>query len=135
MLLFKIDRAPFLESEVAERYKRYALCVAHFINHEDHQNEALQYAIEKTCRIVQRLLPCLIDSSDSIQQERIAQAIIKICEQDEVNRLALKLFYEQHADEKSDKYGTIFIKEFEKFVGLREVLKKADEEQISKDVE
>ena len=85
------------------------------MNSDKHQSEALQYSIEKTCRIVERLFPILLENTDAVSQEQTARAIIKICEQDEVNRLALRIFIDKYGELTSEKYNTTLNKEIEKF--------------------
>jgi hypothetical protein len=69
MLLFKVNNPPFQENEKSEDFKRYARCIAHFVNSDRHQSEALQYSIEKTCRIVERMFPILLENTDAVSQE------------------------------------------------------------------
>lgn len=130
--MFKADRPPFTLQPKGEEYLRFGKAIAHFINNMNHQLEALQYAIEKTCRIVERLLPLLIDSSDTLRQEMIARCVETICKEDEVNRYALIQVMKKVGQVKVEGIDTTIEAEFNKYNGLVEILKKAQDEISSK---
>lgn len=70
----------------------------------------------------------MLDTKDGISQERIARAVIKICDQDEVNRIALRLVSELYGDIMNPLFNTTINIEIAKFQPLQELLKRAKEE-------
>lgn len=127
-LLFKANIPPFLTKENLDKYKKAAFCIAHFINNEKHEKEALQYSIEKNCQITRRLLPILLDHEDRINQERVARAIIKICEKDRINRLALRKTLDEVGDVQNELFSTTIREQVTRYQPLLDLLKQAREE-------
>lgn len=74
------------------------------------------------------MLPIIVDNTDALGQETIAQAVIKICEQDEVNRLALRIFVDKYGAVRSETFGTSFNEEMKKFSLLDVLYHKSAEE-------
>jgi len=127
-LLECVDEVPFFNSSNFEHLKVFANAISYFINSDKQVNEALQYSIEKTCRITTKLLPFLLCHSDRDFQAFVAKAIEKIAEEDEVNRLAIRLFIEKHGDTEHEMFGTTVNKELAKFGRIMEIVNRAAEE-------
>jgi len=109
--------------------KIYCYAICYFINSEKQVNEALQYSIEKTCRITTKLLPFLCCHSDRDFQSFCAKAIEKIAEEDEVNRLAIRLFVEKMGDYENTMFNTSVNKEMQKFPKIMETINRAGEDE------
>jgi hypothetical protein len=128
MLLFKVDRPPFLTPENTEMALQFGRAICFFINSDSHKIEALQYAIERTCRIVERLVPLLLYNKDSSLQKDIAKGIEVICNEDEVNRLALRMFLEKHTEFVHPELGSRLTEEVGKYPGLVELIHRVEED-------
>jgi hypothetical protein len=134
-LLAGVDSSPFFSGENFEELKVYAYAICYFINSDKQVNEALQYSIEKTCRITTKLIPFLLCHSDREFQAFVAKAIEKIAEEDEVNRLAIKLFVETKGDFYNEFFGTTVNQEMNKFVKIMETVNRGGEEEEDADPE
>lgn len=126
-LLFKVDRPPFLTAENQEGYLKYALAIAYFVNAQTHKKEALNYAIEKTCKLVDRLLPLLLVKSQPEVQRSIASAVEKICEEDEVNLMSFQNFVAKHGEVFNELHGTTLLSEMAAFRELVELYQAREE--------
>lgn len=121
LLLFKVDKPPFLTQENQEAFLRYGLAIAYFINAESSTVDAMEIAIQKTCRIVERLLPLLLAKHNKEAQKKIALVIEKICEEDEVNLLAFQNFVATHGEIHNPLHNTTLLAEISSFRSLFEI--------------
>jgi hypothetical protein len=128
-LLFKIDRPPFVTVENKDAAMRYALAISYFINHPDHRGDALNYAIEKTCKIVDRLLPLLLINTNQQGQAEIAKAVQAICEEDEKNRASFQQFLVKHGEFQNPLYETNLLNEVANYKELFDIYQFRQEEK------
>lgn len=126
-LLFKVDRPPFLTVENQDNYIKYALAIAYFVNAQTHKKEALNYAIEKTCKLVDRLIPVLLVKTKPETQDSIAKAIEKVCDEDEVNLMSFQNFIAKHGEVHNPLYDTTLLNEISNFRELFELFQARDE--------
>lgn len=120
-LLFKIDKPPFLNEENQEAALRYGLAIAYFINAETNTVDAMEIAVQKTCKIVDRLLPLLLAKDKPDVQKKIALVIERICEEDEVNLLSFQNFVAKHGEEHCPLHDTTLLAELANFRELFEL--------------
>jgi len=128
-LLENVESPPFFTNSNFEDLKVYVYAICYFINNEKLVNEALQYSIEKVCRITSKLIPFLMCNTDREFQAFCAKAIEKIAEEDEVNRLAIKIFVEKHGDYVNEIFDTSVNQELSKFLKIMETVNKDGEEE------
>ena len=128
-LLFKIDRPPFITQENKVSSMKYALAISYFINNAQYKRGALDYAIERACKIVERMIPLLLNNEDAKGQAEIAKAIEVICIEDEVNRTSFQAFIAKHGDTHCEVYQTKLLVEIAKFKELFDLFQMREEEK------
>lgn len=120
-LLFRIDVPPFVTPENKDSALKYATAISYFVTSTKHKDEALNYAIEKTCKMVDRLTPLLLMHDSPENQVQIAKAITIICSDDEVNRLGFQNFVAKHGSLHNQTCNTKLIDEIAKYPELMEI--------------
>ena len=129
-LLFKIDKPPFLTQENEANALRYGLAIAYFINADSNNEYAMEMATQRTCKIVDRLLPLLLAKNQPDAQKKIALVIQKICEDDQVNLLSFQNFVATHGNTQNSLHNTSLLDEIANFRELFELFQ-AREDNLS----
>lgn len=115
----ELSQPPLLPADKAEELKVYANAIGYFMKKYD---DAVKYACENTFKLSERLLPFLLYKNEKNLQDVTANALYKICKQDETNKGYLREYIEKVGDVKVPTIGTSISSELAKFGKLCQVL-------------